>query len=49
MVGIGEATMFSYAVLLLLLRENTQSLQDISLEYTADTLREETRILVEDV
>lgn len=41
--------MFSTSIFSVLLQENKERLQDIAILYSSDTLREETRILVEDI
>lgn len=48
-VGINEANSFSSSVWRILLKRNQESITKISVEYGNDDLKEETRILVEEI
>lgn len=48
-INIGEATICSTQIFTVLVQENTKSLTDIAIMYSADTMREETKILIEDI
>ena len=48
-INITEETPFSSITLRHLLRKNKKSLKEISIEYKTDMMREETRILVDEI